>query len=335
MFFRTAALFLLIYSTTAVPASAQERVTVATMRSVANGALFVAAARGYFKAEGIDLDMTAYASDAEVAKAMTSGAAEIGFAAWSVETVKLASQGAFKAVAGQIREKNGFEGNEIVISTAAYDRGIRKLEQVRNGVVFVDQVGTSLHYQFMQAAKAKGGNDRDFAVRFAGSPAAAARAVAEGQADIAVLPMTQARNLLSVSQARLMAWCSQMAEPELGAVFASAKMLGARRGFAEKFLRAYRRGVADFHDAFLRLDKYAKRVSNLQSRQAAKILAHYIHPHAALEEAAAVLESEVYYMDRQARLDTAELGQRIAWYQAQELIDRNVTAQGVVDLNFK
>ena len=175
MFFRTAALFLLIYSTTAVPASAQERVTVATMRSVANGALFVAAARGYFKAEGIDLDMTAYASDAEVAKAMTSGAAEIGFAAWSVETVKLASQGAFKAVAGQIREKSGFEGNEIVISTAAYDRGIRKLEQVRNGVVFVDQVGTSLHYQFMQAAKAKGGNDRDFAVRFAGSPAAAGR----------------------------------------------------------------------------------------------------------------------------------------------------------------
>ncbi len=334
MILRAAAIFLLVYSVSA-SASAQERVTVATMRSVANGALFVAAARGYFKAEGIAIDMTAYPSEVEITKAMTSGAADIGFAGWNVETVKLAARGAFKAVASQIREKNSFEGNQIVISTAAYERGIRKLDQVRNGIVAVDQVGSSLHYQLVQAARAKGGSAEDVAVRFSGSPAAAARAVAEGQADIAVLPMSEARNLLSANRARLMAWCSETGEPELGAVFASPTMLGARRQVAERFLRAYRRGVADFASVFLRLDKYGKRASNLQSRQAAKILAYYIHPHAATEEAAAILEGELYYMDSQARLDTADLGQRLAWYQAQGLIDKDVTAQSLVDLNFR
>ncbi|MBS0245252.1 MAG: ABC transporter substrate-binding protein [Proteobacteria bacterium] len=334
MIFRIAiAIALLVYSLSA--AQADERVTVATMRNVANGALFVAAARGYFKAEGITLDMTAYPSDADVVKAMASGSAEIGLANWSADTVKLASQGIFKAVAGQIREKNGFEGNEIVISTAAYGRGLRKFDQVGNGIVVVDQVGTSLHYQLVQASRTKGDKAEDFTLKFAGSPSAAARAVAENHADVAVLPMLEARNLLATNQAKLMAWCSQIAEPELGAVFAAAKMLGDRRTVTEKFLRAYRRGAADFFNAFLRLDKYSKRISNKESQQAAKILAFYIHPHAARDEAAAILEGEILYIDPQARLDTADIGARIAWYQAQGLVDKAVTAQNIVDLNFR
>ena len=333
MFFRAAAIALaLVYS---IPVVAQERVTVATMRSVANGALFVAAARGYFKAEGITLDMTAYASDADVVKAMVSGGAEFGFANWTVDTVKLASQGVFKAVAGQLHEKNGFEGNEIVISSAAYDRGIRRLDQVGSGIVVVDQVGSSLHYQLMQASRAKGGKADDFTVKFAGSPAMAAKAVAEGRADVAVLPMLEARDLLATNQAKLIAWCSQIAEPELGAVFASAAMLGERRAVTEKFLRAYRRGVADFFSAFLRLDKYSKRISSKQSQRAAKILAYYIRPRAAADEAATILEGEIQYMEPQARLDTADIGARISWYQAQGLVDKAVAAQDIVDLNFR
>lgn len=334
MFFRAAASLLLVYSLSSA-VLAQERVTVATMRSVANGALFIAAARGYFKAEGIALDMTAHASDADVVKAMASGGADIGFANWTVDTVKLASRGAIKAVAGQIREKNGFEGNEIVISAAAYERGLRKLEQVGSGIVVVDQVGNSPHYQLMQASRAKGVRLDDFTLKFTGSAAAAARSVAEGRADVAVLPMAEARDLLSTNQAKLMAWCSQIAEPELSAVFAAAPMLGPRRTATEKFLRAYRRGVADFHSAFLRRDKYSKRISNTQSQQAAKILAFYIQPHAAVDEAAALLEGDVQYMDPQARLDTADIGARIAWYQAQGLIDKAVSAQGIVDLSFR
>ena len=37
------------------PAAAQERVAIGTQRLTDNGALFLAASQGYFKAEGIDL----------------------------------------------------------------------------------------------------------------------------------------------------------------------------------------------------------------------------------------------------------------------------------------
>ncbi len=43
-----------------LPATAQERVAIGTQRLTDNGALFLAAAEGYFRDEGIELGMTAY-----------------------------------------------------------------------------------------------------------------------------------------------------------------------------------------------------------------------------------------------------------------------------------
>lgn len=333
MMLRAAAVAIALVCT--APAVAQERVTVAVTRASANGALFLAAARGYFKAEGIEPDMTAYASDGEVVKAMAAGSADIALAHWSIESVKLAKDTGFKAVAAQAREMDGYEGNELVVSAAAYDRGIRKLDQLLSGVVVVDAIGSTLHYQLHQAQHAKGGKTVGFTLRFAGSPKAAAAAIREGRADMAVLPMIEARDLLATNQGKLVAWCSQFSTSELGALFASPKMLAERRAVTEKFLRAYRRGAADYHAAFLRLDKYSKRVSNAASQEAAKILAYYVYPRARPHEALAMAEGEVHYMDAKAGIDTVDLDRRIAWYQAQGLLDKSFSAKNLVDLNFK
>lgn len=333
MMFRAAAVALALACT--APAVAQERVTIALTRASSNGAMFLAAARGYFKAEGIEPDMTAYATDNEVVKAMAAGSADVALAHWSIESVKLAKDSGFRAVAAQAREMDGYEGNELVVSAAAYDRGIRKLDQLLSGVVIVDAVGSTLHYQLDQAQNAKGKKAVGFTLRFAGSPKAAAAAISEGRADMAMLPMIEARNLLATNQAKLVAWCSQFSTSEHGALFASPAMLSSRRAVTEKFLRAYRRGAADYHAVFLRLDKYSKRVSNAASQEAAKILAYYVYPRARPHEALAMAEGEVHYMDAKARVDTVDLNRRVAWYQAQGLLDKAFNAQNLVDLDFK
>ena len=128
-------------------ASAQERVTVGTLRSDANAALFLAAARGYFKAEGLDLAMTAYATDQAVVEALRLEATDLGLAGFSPAAFKLAGQGAIKAIAAQVRTRvhpngaviieigseqglevgalfseAGFEGVDIVKDLAGLDR---------------------------------------------------------------------------------------------------------------------------------------------------------------------------------------------------------------------
>src|SRR5690349_17262247 len=81
------------------PAAAQDRVTVGTQRLSDNGALFIAVARGYFKAEGLDVEMTAYKSDKEVAQAVASGATDFGLAAFTTDAFNYAGQGFLKCVA--------------------------------------------------------------------------------------------------------------------------------------------------------------------------------------------------------------------------------------------
>ena len=132
MSFARAAAIIAVMASLTVPASAQERVTVGTMRLTANGALFLAAAQGYFKAEGLDLAMTAYASDQAVAEALAGGATDFGLAGFSAAAFNFTGRGAIKAIAAQVREKRDYEGNEIVASNAAYMRGLRKPEDLAN-----------------------------------------------------------------------------------------------------------------------------------------------------------------------------------------------------------
>src|SRR5215831_9838480 len=76
------------------PAAAQERVVIGTQRLTDNGALFLAAAQGYFRAEGIDLAMTAYDSDQTVVEKLAAGATDFGLAGFTPAGFNFCRQGA-------------------------------------------------------------------------------------------------------------------------------------------------------------------------------------------------------------------------------------------------
>ena len=80
------------------------------------------------------------------------------------------------------------------------------------------------------------------------------------------------------NQAKLVGWYSDLDEQQLGALFVSRKMIETRRDVVEKFMRAYRRGAADYTTALLRKDRSNKRVSDTKSREAATVIARYVYP---------------------------------------------------------
>jgi NitT/TauT family transport system substrate-binding protein len=138
------------------PAAAQESVSVATERLSANGALLLAVTEGYFKAEGLTVVMRAYPAARTVVEAVGAGTADFGLAEITAAALNLAGRGAIKAIAAQAREKRDYEGNEVVASNAAYDKGLRKFENLAGKSVGLSSLGTSFHYQLGQIARAKG-----------------------------------------------------------------------------------------------------------------------------------------------------------------------------------
>jgi NitT/TauT family transport system substrate-binding protein len=315
------------------PAAAQERVTVGTMQNVASSVLFLGAAKGYFKDEGLDVEMTAYASNEDVVKALAGDATDFGLASFTAAAFNAAGSGAIKAIAMQAREKRDYEGSDIIVSNAAYARGIRKAEQLASTVAAIDAIGTTAHYQLGQVAHMKDFKLSGMILKPQGSPEAVASAIAADQVDVAILPSQYARDLLTANQAKLVAWYSELDEPQLGALFVSRKTIAGRRATVEKFLRAYRRGAAEYYASLMRRDKYSKRVSNAKSREAATAIARYVYPGRA--NGAPTVEAYVYFIDPQAQLDTADIKRQVDWYRAQGLVNKEIDARAVVDLSFK
>jgi len=138
-----------------LPATAQEHVIIGTQRLADNGALFLAASEGYFKAEGIDLGMTAYESDAIVAETLAAGATDFGLAALTPAAFNLAGKGLIRAIAAQVREKGGYEGTQILASNIGFNKGVRKFEDLAGRSVAISALGSVSHYQLEQVSRIK------------------------------------------------------------------------------------------------------------------------------------------------------------------------------------
>lgn len=325
--------FIIVVAGLAVPAVAQEHVIVGTQRLTDNGALFLAAAEGYFKAEGIDLGMTAYEFDQKVAETLAAGTTDFGLAGFTPAAFKFAGKGLIKAIAGQAREKRDYEGTELIASNVGFAKGMRKFEDVANKTIAIDALGSISHYQLEQIARIKHIDLKRIDVKPMQTLDAVARAVGTNQVDAGILPAPYAREVLGANQGKLIGWYSELDEQQFGALFVSSKMIETRRTVVEKFVRAYRRGAADYAAALLRKDRHSKRTSDTQSHEAATTIARYVYPDRS-DTGAAAVEAGAYFIEPQARLDVADLERQIAWYKAQGLIDKNIVARDVVDPSF-
>jgi NitT/TauT family transport system substrate-binding protein len=279
--------------------------------------------------------MTAYASDEDVAQALAAGATDFGLAGFTAAAFKYAGTGAIKAVAAQVREKADYEGNDIVVSNAAFERGQRKLENLGTASFATQRLGTTLHYQIGQIARIKQFDIRNVTLKPQNSLDDIARAIATGTADAAVLPGTEARALLAAGQARLIAWYSEVDQTQLGALFLASKAVETKRAAMEKFVRAYRRAAGEYAAVYMHNDRFGKRVTNARTREMSAKIARYIFPGQALESAAGTVEAGIYNMDREAKLDLADLARQVAWYKSQSLIGNDVDARSIVDASFK
>ena len=314
-------------------AEAQERVVIGTQRLTDNGALFLAAAGGYFKAEGVDLGMTAYDSAQAVAETLASGTTDFGLAGFTPASSNLAGKGLIKAIAAQAREKRGYEGTEIVASNIGFNKGVHKFEDLANKSIAISALGPVSQYQLEQIARIKRIDLNRMTVKPMKTLDAIARAVGTSEVDAAIMPAPHARELLAANQGKLVGWYSELDEQQLGALFVSTRMIETRRDVVEKFVRAYLRGAADYAAALLRKDRNAKRTSDTKSHEAATTIARYVYPDRG-ESGAATVEAGAYFIEPQARLDVADIERQTDWYKAQGLVDRNVNARDLVDPSF-
>lgn len=317
------------------PAAAQEKLNVGALRFVSNGGLFVAMERGYFKAEGLDIDLKFFDAAQPIAVAVVSGDLDLGATAFTAGLYNMAGKGALKVIAAQAREKKGYQGNAILVSSAAWEKGFRRLEDFPGKSLGITQVGSSFHYQIGQIARVKNFDIKAVSLKPLQSLSNMAAALNGGTVDAIIIAPHIAKPMLARGEAKLLGWYSDLDEYQFGALFASPKAVEGRRAAVQKFVRAYQKGAQEFYDAMLKLDPAGARSFDRDKADPVGLaVAKYVYPNAQGQAAVEQVMASSYYIDPQARLDVGDIHNQVAWLKANGLVDGTADAKAFLDLSF-
>lgn len=308
-------------------ARAEDHIKVGLSKQIGFPGVPVGVARGYFKQQGIDVDMVIFDSAQPAAVAVASGDIDFGTVGMSAAFFALAAQGQLKLIASSGGNAPGYFNLAFIASNKAWDAGLRTVADIKGRSIAISQVGTALHYTVGEAARHYGFSMNDIEVKPLQSTSNCLAAVTGGTVDAAVVPGVTVAGPAGRGEFHLLAWAGDIAPiPAGNAVFTSTKHANEDPDLVKRFLIAYRQGTHDFADAFIGPD--GKRRDSADAPAVLDIMAKFIGV------PAEQIAKTIAYVEPEGRIDKASIVDQIAWYKSQNLLKANVTAAEIIDMRY-
>jgi len=324
--FRHAIAVLLATLALAAPALAQP-IKIGMLRVGASGPIYVAIDRGYFAAEGLEPQLAYFQSGPPVPAGVVAGDLDFAAGALNGGFYNLAGKGALVIIAGLAREMPGFQSQGYLVTKRLYDAGFTTLKQFAGHSVAVTAMGGPAHYAVGLLAEKYGFDLGSVRIVVTQSLSNAVAAVETGQVDTTVISMTPAiPPLLQKGDVKLLGWVGDETPWQFGAVYTAKRTADNRRDLVERFLRAFRHGAKDYHDAFTGPD--GRRKDGPSASAILKILAKY------LGQSEQDVKLSVTYAEAEGRLDAKDVRHQIEWYEAHGLIKGEVDVDALIDRRY-
>lgn len=311
-------------------AQALDKTSVAALAFVSSAPIFIAKDKGYFEAEGLDVEIKFFQAAQPVAVAVASGDADFGITGLTGGFFNLAAKGALKIVAAQSREEPGYDFVAYVVTPKAYEAGFRSPKDYPGKTVGITQVGSTFHYNIGMLADKYGFKLSDVSLKPLQSVPNMVAALKGGQVDSVLLPANQALGLEKDGSGKIIGWVHQHTPWQLGALFTSTKNTAEKRPMVQRFVKAYTKAAGDYAEAFHQRDASGKRVFGPKADALIPILQKYVKPEPSAEQ----VKASVSFIDPKGRLLVRNLYDQVAWYKAQGMVDAGADAKTMIDLGF-
>jgi NitT/TauT family transport system substrate-binding protein len=304
-----------------------ESIKVGLSKQIGFPGVPIGVARGYFKEQGLDVEMVNFDSAQPAAVAVASGDIDFGTVGMSAAFFALAAQGQLKLIASSGGNAPGYFNLAFIGSNKAWDAGLKTVADIKGRSVAISQVGTALHYTVGEAARHYGFSIDDVAVKPLQSTSNCLAAVTGGTVDASVVPGITVAGPVSRGEFHLLAWAGDIAPiPAGNAVFTSTKHANEDGELVKRFLIAYRHGTRDFADAFIGPD--GKHRDSPDAPAVLEIMSKFTGA------PAATIAKTIAFVEPQSRIDKASIVDQIAWYKSQNLLKANVSADEIIDMRY-
>jgi NitT/TauT family transport system substrate-binding protein len=308
------------------PARAHDVIKIGTLKVTTLGPVYIAQEKGYFAAEGIDAQLINFDAPQAIPAALLSGDIDFAVTGLSAAFYNSAGQGgALKIIAGDVSEKTGFQVTGFAVSNAAAKAGLNSLKDLPGHSLGIPAVGTIGHYDFGLIAEKYGFDVGSVRLVQAGSFPNLASALAGGSIDAAAQGGSALKPALQRGDAQLLAWVADEVQVQTGATIAGAAITN-KKDLAERFLRVFRKGTADYRAAFTGPGE--TRVDGPTAAEVYAILAKY------LGQPLDTIKLGVGYIAPDAQLDVKDVLHQIAWYKGQGLVKPEIDGNAIIDQRY-
>ena len=302
-----------------------EQIKIGILKTTASGPIFIANAKGYFAAEGLETELVFFEGAQPIAVAVASGAIDFGNTGFTGGFYGLAGDGALRLIGGGASEVEGYHNQAFLASNKAWDAGLRSLKDMPGHSFAVSQIGSPPHYAMGLAAQKYGFDLKSVRILPLQSIPATVAALTGGQADASGATGSLAVGILARGDAKLLAYLGDETPYQLSGTFASRKTADERGETVRRFLRALRHGDRDYHDAFIQDGK------RRDGPTAAEMLAIVAR---GTDQPPGDVARGLPYVDAEGRLDTADVVRQYEWYKAQGMIKGAAAPTTIIDRRY-
>ncbi|MDF1726261.1 MAG: ABC transporter substrate-binding protein [Sulfitobacter sp.] len=312
----------------AAPAIAQNRkITVGALRFTSHAGSFIAVERGYFADAGLDVELRFFDAAQPMAVAIASGDIDYAVTAISGGLISLAQKGAIKVIGGALSEEEGIDGQQILVSDAAYQAGITEPSMLDGKSYGVTQSGSSFHYVGSQIASAEGISLQFKPLQKVG---AVIGALKSGQIDSWNIVPHIAKPLAGSGAVHIIGAVSDyIPDYQVTTVFTSTKNATDEREMTESFLAGFSRGVADYNAAMIAQSGGQEGIDEM-----VKLIHNYVYTDRPLEKAAPSIINGTMRLNEGAALNVGSVRHQLEWFQSEGLVDADLTLDTLVDASY-
>ena len=311
-----------------LPAAAAEQVKIGISRTISDAGYYVADAMGFFREEGIDVSITGFNSAAQMIAPLGTGELDVGGGTVSAGFYNAVGRGILiKIVADQASIKPGYGYSSLMVRKDHVDSGrYRGFADLKGMKVAIGAPGTGTASALNEALKKGGLKYGDVDVVYIGFPEHLPTYKNKGiDASITNEP-TMTRAIEAGVAVRVAGNDVTYPGQQTAVTFFSDHFIRDRRDVAERFMRAYLRGVRMYNDAL-----QGGRLAGPTASEVIPILVKYT----TIKDEGMFRRMVPSYCNPDGQVNVASLKKDLEFFRELGLIEKkDVSVEAVVDGSF-
>ncbi len=325
-----AALFLGAALLPAMAHAEAEKIKVGLLSLTSHAPSIIAEKRGYFDAEGLDVEFVTFQAAQPMAVAIASGDVDFGVTAITGGLISLADKGAVKVIGGALQESAEVPGQVLLASKTAFDAGLTSPGELAGKRFGVTTAGSSFHYMAHKAADAAGvARDELVIVPLNAVPAVIA-ALKSGQIDAwAIVPNIAGGLVKSGAAVEIGRIGDYIENYQVTTIFTSSDIAQNRPETAKHFIAAFARGAEDYNKALV-----LKETDEADIAEITAMVHEYVYSDRPYADADPAIRAGAMLISPGARLNMGSVSDQLDWFKSEGLVPEGVTIDTLVDTSF-